>query len=91
MSPRGDGSGQQQFGERTGRQESMRASVASTLLQVCSYLIGDRILDVTLCSSVLASGEPHRQAGHLVSRARPSGKRRNFSRITSGARDYGSP
>ena len=61
MSPRGDASGQQQFGEQTGRQESMHASVASTLLQVCSYLIGDRMLAVT---SVLALGEPHRQAGH---------------------------
>ena len=64
VSPRGNASGQQQFGKQTGRQESMHASVASTSLQVCNYLIGDRMLDVTLCSSVLASGEPHRQAGH---------------------------
>lgn len=64
VSPRGDASGQQQFGEQTGHQESMHASVASTTLQVCNCLIGDRMLDVTLCSSVLASGEPHRQAGH---------------------------
>ena len=48
VSPRGDASGQQQFGERTGRQESMRASVASTLLQVCSSSMGDRILCVHL-------------------------------------------
>ena len=64
VSPRGDANGQQQFGEKTGRQESMHASVASTPLQVCNYLISDRMLDVTLCSSALASGKPHRQAGH---------------------------
>ena len=64
VSLRGDASGQQQFGEQTGRQESMRASAGSTLLQVCSYLMGDGICDVTLCSSVFASGEPHCQVDH---------------------------
>ena len=61
MRPKGDASGQQQLGERTGRQ---RASAGSTSLQVCSYLIGDRIRDVTLCSSALALGEPHHQVEH---------------------------
>lgn len=42
VSPRRDTIGHQQLGEWTGRQESMRASVASTLLQVCSYLICDK-------------------------------------------------
>lgn len=60
VSPRRDTIGHQQLGEWTGRQESMRASVASTLLQVCRYSIL-YVTNITLC---LVSCKPYRQLGH---------------------------